>query len=110
MGMLKSVINLLKTRFPMALGGANLAISMGLFGGYPDLFFFPPGAGGGRADGSAIVVLFVLWYCYKRGREERLEKERLAAEALAGGEGAASEAALTVVVQEEGEGEGRKEE
>ncbi|PUU81644.1 hypothetical protein B9Z19DRAFT_1190955 [Tuber borchii] len=67
MGMLKSVINLLKTRFPMALGGANLAISMGLF-----------------------VVLFVLWYCYKRGREERLEKERLAAGALAGGEGAAS--------------------
>jgi len=85
MGMLKSVINLLKTRFPMALGGANLAISMGLF-----------------------VVLFVLWYCYKRGREERLEKERLAAEALAGGEGAASGATLTVVVQEEGEG--RKEE
>lgn len=76
------------------------------------IFFSPPGAGGGKADGSAIVVLFVLWYCYKRGREERLEKERLAAEALAGGEGAASEAALTVVVQEEGEGEGegRKEE
>jgi len=38
MGMLKSVINLLKTRFPMALGGANLAISMGLFGEYPDFF------------------------------------------------------------------------
>ncbi|KAG0633741.1 hypothetical protein HOY80DRAFT_1103220 [Tuber brumale] len=80
MGMLKSVINLLKTRFPVALGGANLAISMGLF-----------------------VVLFVLWYCHKRGREERLEKERLAAEALAAGEGAATGAAATVVVEREGE-------
>jgi hypothetical protein len=25
------------------------------------------------------VLIFVLWYCYKRGREERLEKERLSA-------------------------------
>lgn len=27
-----------------------------------------------------IVLLFVFWYCHKRGRETRLEKERLAAE------------------------------
>jgi hypothetical protein len=26
------------------------------------------------------VLLFVLWYCHKRGRETRLEKERLAAD------------------------------
>jgi len=45
MGMLKGVINLLKTRFPMALGGANLAISLGLCGGYPD-FFLPLVLGG----------------------------------------------------------------
>ncbi|KAG0126677.1 hypothetical protein HOY82DRAFT_524163 [Tuber indicum] len=81
MGMLKSIINLLKTRFPMALGGANLAISMGLF-----------------------VVLFVLWYCHKRGREERLERERLAAEALAAGKEETTGAAPTVVVEREGEG------
>jgi len=81
MGMLKSIINLLKTRFPMALGGANLAISMGLF-----------------------VVLFVLWYCHKRGREERLGRERLAAEALSAGEEETTGAAPTVVVGREGEG------
>ena len=28
----------------------------------------------------SIVLLFVFWYCHKRGRETRLEKERLAAE------------------------------
>lgn len=26
------------------------------------------------------VLLFVFWYCHKRGKETRLEKERLAAE------------------------------
>jgi hypothetical protein len=28
----------------------------------------------------AAVLLFVFWYCHKRGKETRLEKERLAAE------------------------------
>ncbi|KAH8145388.1 uncharacterized protein LAJ45_10671 [Morchella importuna] len=66
MGMLKSVMNFLKLRFPAALGGTSLAMSMGLF-----------------------VVLFVLWYCYKRGREVRLEAEAsaAAAELLDGVEG-----------------------
>lgn len=32
MGMLKSVMNFLKLRFPAALGGTSLAMSMGLFG------------------------------------------------------------------------------
>lgn len=27
-----------------------------------------------------IVLLFVLWYCHKRGREVRLERERLLTE------------------------------
>jgi len=26
-----------------------------------------------------LVLLFVFWYCHKRGRETRLERERLAA-------------------------------
>ncbi|RPA94705.1 hypothetical protein L873DRAFT_1405076 [Choiromyces venosus 120613-1] len=99
MGILKSMINLLKTKFPMALGGANLAISMGLFRKF--LIYSPLRFGGARADGSFIVVLIALWYCYKRGREVRLEKERLEAEALAAGEGAATGAAPTVVVQGE---------
>lgn len=58
MGMLKSVMNFLKLRFPAALGGTSLVMSLGLF-----------------------VVLFVLWYCYKRGREVRLEAEAAAAAA-----------------------------
>lgn len=28
-----------------------------------------------------VVLLFVLWYCYKRGREVRLEREKTDAEA-----------------------------
>jgi len=71
MSLLKSVVNILKLRFPMALG-ANAALSMGLF-----------------------VVLLVLWYFYKRGKEVRLEKEekeRLAAATLAEAEGPATAA------------------
>lgn len=30
------------------------------------------------------MLLFVFWYCHKRGRETRLEKERLAAEQESG--------------------------
>ena len=30
---------------------------------------------------SLVVLLFVLWYCHKRGREVRLENERLVTEA-----------------------------
>ena len=29
----------------------------------------------------SLVLLFVFWYCHKRGRETRLEKERLLTEA-----------------------------
>jgi hypothetical protein len=28
----------------------------------------------------SVVLLFVFWYCHKRGKETRLEKDRLAAE------------------------------
>ena len=28
------------------------------------------------ADSGTIVLLFVLWYCHKRGRETRLAKEK----------------------------------
>lgn len=34
MGLLKSVVNLLKTRFPAMLGGTSVALSMGIFGMY----------------------------------------------------------------------------
>ncbi|CAI4210683.1 unnamed protein product [Parascedosporium putredinis] len=50
-GMLRSIVNALKLRFP-AFIGTNLLWSVSVF-----------------------LLLFVLWYCYKRGREERLKKE-----------------------------------
>lgn len=40
MGLLKSVVNLLKTRFPAMLGGGSLALSMGIFG-MSSPYFFP---------------------------------------------------------------------
>ncbi|KAL9127958.1 MAG: hypothetical protein Q9217_003271 [Psora testacea] len=56
-GMLKAIMNFLKLRFPAFLG-MNVLYSLALF-----------------------VLLFVFWYCHKRGREVRLEKERLLTEA-----------------------------
>jgi len=49
--LLKSIVQVLKLRFPMLLGG-GVAVGLGMF-----------------------VLFFGLWYCYKRGREERVERE-----------------------------------
>ncbi|MCJ1318467.1 hypothetical protein MMC15_003795 [Xylographa vitiligo] len=57
--MLRTIMNFLKLRFP-AFMGMNVLWSLALF-----------------------VLLFVFWYCHKRGRETRLEKERLLTEAEA---------------------------
>ncbi|EFQ88666.1 hypothetical protein CFE70_009961 [Pyrenophora teres f. teres 0-1] len=54
---LRSIVNFLKFRFPALATGTNLIMSLAVF-----------------------ILLFVFWYCHKRGRETRLEKERLAAE------------------------------
>lgn len=55
--MLKSILNFLKLRFPVLLTGTNVVLSLAVF-----------------------ILLFVFWYCHKRGRETRLEKEKLATE------------------------------
>ncbi|PHH52877.1 hypothetical protein CFIMG_002324RA [Ceratocystis fimbriata CBS 114723] len=52
--MLKAIMGALKTRWP-AFIGTNAVLSVALF-----------------------LLLFVLWYCHKRGREVRLEKEEVA--------------------------------
>ncbi|OCT49105.1 hypothetical protein CLCR_04905 [Cladophialophora carrionii] len=49
---LRSIMNYLRARFP-AFMGVNVLWSLAMF-----------------------VLLFVFWYCHKRGREVRLEKER----------------------------------
>ncbi|KAJ4382197.1 hypothetical protein N0V86_002528 [Didymella sp. IMI 355093] len=54
---LRSIVNFLKFRFPALATGTNLIMSL-----------------------AVMILLFVFWYCHKRGREVRLEKERLAAE------------------------------
>ncbi|PLB53234.1 hypothetical protein P170DRAFT_126847 [Aspergillus steynii IBT 23096] len=56
-GMLRSIVAFLRARFPAVLG-MNVLWSLAL-----------------------TILLFVLWYCHKRGREVRLENERLVTEA-----------------------------
>lgn len=50
-GMLKAIVNALKLRWP-AFMGTNVLLSLALF-----------------------VLLFVFWYCYKRGKEVRLARD-----------------------------------
>ncbi|USP73749.1 hypothetical protein yc1106_01023 [Curvularia clavata] len=64
---LRSIVNFLKFRFPALATGTNVIMSLAVF-----------------------VLLFVFWYCHKRGRETRLEKERLAAEESQNASGGAS--------------------
>ncbi|KAI0838899.1 hypothetical protein F5Y06DRAFT_35024 [Hypoxylon sp. FL0890] len=60
-GLLKGIVNALKTRWP-AFVGTNVLWSVAVF-----------------------LLLSALWYCYKRGRETRLEREAADAEAGAAG-------------------------
>ncbi|RGP65038.1 ring-like domain-containing [Fusarium longipes] len=55
-GMLKAIVNALKVRWP-AFIGTNVLWSVALF-----------------------LLMFVLWYCHKRGREVRLEREKSTSE------------------------------
>ncbi|KAF2281580.1 uncharacterized protein EI97DRAFT_355233, partial [Westerdykella ornata] len=55
--MLRSILHFLKLRFPVLMTGTNVLLSLAVF-----------------------LLLFVFWYCHKRGRETRLEKEGLAAQ------------------------------
>ncbi|KAJ4322612.1 hypothetical protein N0V84_004750 [Fusarium piperis] len=61
--MLKAVVNALKVRWP-AFIGTNVIWSVALF-----------------------LLMFVLWYCHKRGREVRLEREKSETEAPIDGSG-----------------------
>jgi len=61
--MLKGIMNALKVRWP-AFMGTNVIWSLALF-----------------------LLLFVLWYCHKRGREERLEREKAEATGVVDGSG-----------------------
>ncbi len=86
--LLKAIMNALKLRWP-AFMGTNVLLSLGLFGmsfiyPTPSILFLSfsllleRGVGSIKLTGS-IVLLFVFWYCHKRGREVRLEREAKAA-------------------------------
>lgn len=85
-GMLKAIVNALKLRWP-AFMGTNVLLSLALF-----------------------VLLFVFWYCYKRGKEVRLARDgRVLAEGegLAPGEGGSRELSRESS-RREGDGDGYK--
>ncbi|KAI9699546.1 MAG: hypothetical protein M1820_007177 [Bogoriella megaspora] len=52
--MLRSILNFLKVRFPAFMSGTNILMSLAVF-----------------------ILLFVFWYCHKRGRETRLASSSL---------------------------------
>lgn len=85
-GMLKAIVNALKLRWP-AFMGTNVLLSLALF-----------------------VLLFVFWYCYKRGKEVRLARDgRVLAEGegLTPGEGGSRELSRESS-RREGDGDGYK--
>ncbi|TGO09585.1 hypothetical protein BTUL_0160g00010 [Botrytis tulipae] len=85
-GMLKAIVNALKLRWP-AFMGTNVLLSLALF-----------------------VLLFVFWYCYKRGKEVRLARDgRVLAEGegLTPGEGESRELSRESS-RREGDGDGYK--
>jgi len=53
--MLRTILNFLKLRFPAIISGTNVLLGLAVF-----------------------LLLFVFWYCHKRGREERLRVEEIA--------------------------------
>jgi len=58
--MLRSILNFLQARFPLFVTGSNVLMSVAVF-----------------------ILLFVFWYCHKRGKQVRLSKkttEKIAAE------------------------------
>ncbi|KAK7192787.1 hypothetical protein DPSP01_011210 [Paraphaeosphaeria sporulosa] len=76
--MLRSILNFLKLRFPAILTGTNILMSL-----------------------AVCLLLFVFWYCHKRGRETRLEKQEreknnLTAEGPEGGDSALASSASSI--------------
>lgn len=80
-GMLKAIMNALKTRFP-AFIGTNVLWSLAVFCTLSALsdshLASLCGFGARFLLTCRIVLLMVLWYCHKRGREVRLEREERA--------------------------------
>ncbi|KAF2086646.1 hypothetical protein K490DRAFT_11261, partial [Saccharata proteae CBS 121410] len=74
--MLRSILNFLKLRFPAVMTGTNVLMSLAVF-----------------------VLLFVFWYCHKRGKETRLEKEASARASESDLEKSASDVEDSVILE-----------
>ena len=61
-GLLKNIMTVLRTRFPAFVGSNALY--------YPSL-----NGANSRLSLGVFVLLFAVWYCYKRGKEERMKAE-----------------------------------
>ena len=72
-GMMRSIVAFLKARFP-ALIGVNVLWSLALSSMCARYLC------AGQLLMVNTVLLFVLWYCHKRGKEVRLENERIVTE------------------------------
>lgn len=66
--LLKAIMNALKLRWP-AFMGTNVLLSLGLFGKPSTPLLIEV------VLTLETVLLFVFWYCHKRGRETRLDRE-----------------------------------
>lgn len=75
--MLQSILHFLKLRFPIALAGTNVLMSVSIF-----------------------LLLFVFWYLHKRGRETRLAREAAGNQASSDIE--ASDVEESVVLEKDG--------
>ncbi|KAK3050894.1 hypothetical protein LTR09_007972 [Extremus antarcticus] len=76
-GMLRSAVTFLQTRFPLLASTTNVVMSLAVF-----------------------ILMFVFWYCHKRGKEVRLAREAAEAE---GGDEAEIEEVETSDEEEDGE-------
>ncbi|KAF2204981.1 hypothetical protein GQ43DRAFT_437411 [Delitschia confertaspora ATCC 74209] len=83
--MLKSILNFLKLRFPAFVTGTNVLMSLAVF-----------------------LLLFVFWYCHKRGKETRLERERVESESALESSASVSSYSPSIASHKDDGGDGEK--
>lgn len=67
--MLRNTVNFLTTRFPFLASTTNVVVSLAVFSKCCSLILSV------HPTDKSVVLMFVFWYCHKRGKEVRLSKE-----------------------------------
>jgi hypothetical protein len=71
---LRNIVNFLQVRFPFLVSTTNVVMSLAVFSRClppsPLVHNFPA-----LTDHLAAVLMFVFWYCHKRGKQVRLDRE-----------------------------------